>query len=100
MIYDSKTAIELMQSRGYKNTATNGAKNVFFFLKSYPDKNILIHATIRIEKQTIDLDSTGVLDLGISLECTSVPLDSVKFEDFETKFYNYLYLCIYGNPVL
>jgi hypothetical protein len=99
MIYDSKTAIELMEGRGYKNTATNGAKNVLFFLKKYDDKNILIHAAIRLEKQTIDLDSTGVLDLGISLEATSIPMESVKFEDFETKFYNYLYLCIYGKPV-
>jgi len=95
-IYDAKEAIELMESRGYKNTATNSNKNILFFLKQRGD-DIHIHATVVLDTQKVDLDNTGLLDLGVTMYCESIPLGYETFKDFEEKLYNYTYLCIYGN---
>jgi hypothetical protein len=97
MHYDKEGAIEWMKSRGYSNTATNGTEDLLFFLKKFPDGHIHLHATIFLKKQTIELDTTSVLDLGISLYCPAIQMDVMKFETFEERIYNYAYLCLYGK---
>ena len=96
MEYDFEEAVKLMEERGYKNTASNANKTILFFLKKR-DQNIHIHATIFLETQKVDLDNTGLLDLGVTMYCESIPLEYKTFSAFEEKLYNYTYLCIYGT---
>jgi hypothetical protein len=95
MSYDIKGAIELMKSRGYEHTATNGASTILYFLKKR-DHDLHIHATVFLETQKVDLDNTGLLDLGITIYCESIPIEYETFKDFEERLYNYTYLCVYG----
>jgi hypothetical protein len=97
-IYDAEGAIKLMESRGYKKVATNANNNILFFLKQR-DHNIHIHATVLLDTQKVDLDNTGLLDLGVTIYCESLPIEYETFPDFEEKLYNYTYLCIYGKPL-
>jgi hypothetical protein len=97
MHYDKEGAIEWMKSRGYSNTATNANSDILFFLKKFPDGQIHLHATVWITKQTVELDTTAVLDLGIALYCQGIQMDVMKFERFEETIYNYAYLCFYGT---
>src|SRR5215469_14182277 len=89
-------AIKLMKEKGYNHTATNSSETILFFLKNR-DKRIHIHATLFLEKGTVDLDNTGLLRLGVTLYCESISLENVKFEAFEEMLYNYTYLCLYGK---
>jgi len=97
MHYDKEGAIEWMKQRGYSNTATNGTEDLLFFLKKFPDGQIHLHGTIFLKKQTVELDTTAVLDLGIALYCQGIQMDVMKFEKFEETIYNYAYLCFYGT---
>ena len=97
-IYDAEGAIKLMESRGYKKVATNANSNILFFLKQR-DHGIHIHATVLLDTQKVDLDNVGLLDLGVTIYCESVPIEYETFPDFEEKLYNYTYLCIYGKPL-
>jgi hypothetical protein len=97
MTYDKEQAIEWMKSRGYSHTATNGSEDLLYFLRKFPDGHIHLHATIWLKKQTVELDTTSVLDLGISLYCPAIQMDTMKFESFEERMYNYAYLCLYGK---
>lgn len=96
--FGHKEAIKIMEDHGYKFTAENHAKNVLFFLKNFDNKKLHIHATVTLANHLIDLDTTGNLDLGVTLYCDSIDLENVKFPAFEKKLYNYLYLCVYGKP--
>lgn len=96
-MYTLEEAIEWMNNKGYKHTATNGDKTLLFFLKKMPDGKIHLHATLFLTKQTVDLDTTSILDLGISLYCESILMDKMNFESFEERLYNYTYLCVYGK---
>jgi hypothetical protein len=94
-----KQAVKVMEGHGFKFTAENHAKNVLFFLKLFDDKKLHLHATVTLATHLIDLDTTGNLDLGITLYCDSIDLENVKFPEFEKKLFNYLYLCVYGKPI-
>lgn len=97
MTYDKKGAIEWMKQRGYIHTATNGNEDLLFFLKKFPDGRIHLHGTIFLKKQTVELDTTSILRLGVALYCAPIEMDTMKFENFEETIYNYAYLCYYGK---
>src|SRR5580692_6282190 len=95
--FDYKEAVKIMETRGYTHTADNHSKNVLFFLKTFDSKKLHLHATITLATHLIDLDTVGNLDLGVTLYCDSIDIKNPKFEEFEKKLLNYLYLCLYGN---
>jgi hypothetical protein len=97
--FDYKQAVKIMEGHGFKFTAENHAKNVLFFLKIFDNRKLHIHATVTLATHLIDLDTTGNLDLGVTLYCDSIDIENVKFPEFEKKLLNYLYLCIYGTPL-
>lgn len=97
--YDYKEAIKIMEKRGYVHTADNHAKNVLFFLKTFDNRKLHLHATITLTTHLVDLDTVGNLDLGITLYCDSIDIKNNKFPEFEKKLLNYLYLCVYGKPI-
>ena len=96
--FDYKEAIKVMEGWGYTHTADNHAKTVLFFLKTFEEKKLHLHATVTLSAHLIDLDTIGNLDLGITLYCDSIDIGNVKFPEFEKRLFNYLYLCIYGKP--
>jgi hypothetical protein len=98
-MFDHKQVVKIMEEHGFKFTAENHAKNVLFFLKMFDNKKLHIHATVTLATHLIDLDTTGNLDLGVTLYCDSIDIENVKFPEFEKKLYNYLYLCVYGTPL-
>jgi hypothetical protein len=93
---ESKEAIEIMLSHGYKNTATvaNGAG--LFFLKKISD-TLDLHGTVTLKTESVYLDIIGALDLGISIRSPQMALDSpILFEKTEESILIYINLLLYG----
>lgn len=90
-------AIKLMQERGYSHTATNKDESILYFLRNFPDQGIHLHATLFLDLQKVDLDSVGLLSLGVTLYCPSIELANKRFSNFEKTLFEYIYLCKHGK---
>jgi hypothetical protein len=87
---ESKNAIEIMTSRGYKNTASGANGDTLFFLKKIDD-SLDIHGTIYIKTESVFIDIIGALDMGISIRSMQMALESQgQFEKTEDKLLTYI----------
>lgn len=84
----TKVVTELMESRGYKKTATGTNGESLFFLKKIDDV-ITVHAFSRVRRLTVELDIIGTLDMGVKLATEAIVIDSNAFDKTEEALINY-----------
>jgi hypothetical protein len=87
---ESKEAIQIMSSRGYKNTASGSNETILFFLKKINDQ-LDLHGSVFLKTESVYLDIIGALDMGISIRSLQMGLDSEQmFQKTEERLLTYI----------
>lgn len=95
----TEMCISLMKTRGYKNTATGSNGETLFFLKKIDDV-ITVHATVRVERLTVELDIIGTLGMNIKLLTEAIIVDTNCFDKTEEELIRYGNICLNGNSIV